>query len=124
MRAVRQSTHTPIPSPVTTFREHPFETPTPKSYRVWHARLNVTLMSLAGNSDWAEVMESVVSRNEESRSQFLHWARWKIAGGRVEQDPQAAEVDDLISGMPASAEANLSRGLLARGAASGPRGLS
>ena len=45
--------------------------------------------------------EAVVSRNEESRRQFLRWARWKESGGRVEQDPQAAEIDDLISGMPA-----------------------
>jgi len=41
-----------------------------------------------------------VSRNEESRRQLLQWARWKKAGGRVEQDPQAAEIDDLIAGMP------------------------
>ena len=41
-----------------------------------------------------------MSRNEESRRQLLQWARWKKAGGRVEQDPQAAEIDDLIAGMP------------------------
>ena len=41
-----------------------------------------------------------MSRNEESRRQFVHWAGWKKAGGRVDQDPQAAEIDDLIAGMP------------------------
>ena len=41
-----------------------------------------------------------MSRIEESRRQFVHWARWKKAGGTVEQDPQAAEIDDLIARMP------------------------
>ena len=42
-----------------------------------------------------------MSRNEESRRQFLQWAMWKKAGGTIEQDPQVAEIDDLIAGMPA-----------------------
>ena len=47
------------------------------------------------------VSGGVVSRIEESRRQFLRWATWKNAGGTVEQDPEAAEIDDLIAGMPA-----------------------
>jgi hypothetical protein len=42
-----------------------------------------------------------VARNEESRRYFLQWAVWKNASGTVEQDPQAAEIDELIAGMPA-----------------------
>jgi hypothetical protein len=42
-----------------------------------------------------------VSRIEESRRQFLKWAMWKKAGGTIEQDPHAAEIDNLIAGMPA-----------------------
>ena len=42
-----------------------------------------------------------MSSIEESRRRFLQWAMWKKVGGTVEQDPEAAEVDDLIAGMPA-----------------------
>ena len=72
----------------------------PKRHAVPHPRPRVTRMSLtaisAGPSDGG-----VVSRIEESRRQFLLWAMWKKAGGTVAQDPQAAEIDDLIAGMPA-----------------------
>jgi hypothetical protein len=43
-----------------------------------------------------------VSLIEESRRQFLLWARWKKEGGTVEQDPEAAEIDRLIAAMPDS----------------------
>ena len=62
-----------------------------------------------------EMSEGVVSRNEESRRQFLKWAVWKRAGGTVEQDPQAAEIDDLITGMPAALKQTLMEVYLQRG---------
>jgi hypothetical protein len=41
-----------------------------------------------------------VSRIEVSSNYFLQWALWKRGGGTVEQDPQSAEIDELIAGMP------------------------
>ena len=54
-------------------------------------------------------------RNEESRRQFVHWAGWKKAGGRVDQDPQAAEIDDLIAGMPTPLKQTLAQVYLQSG---------
>ena len=56
-----------------------------------------------------------MSRNEESRRQFVHWAGWKKAGGRVDQDPQAAEIDDLIAGMPTPLKQTLAQVYLQSG---------
>ena len=56
-----------------------------------------------------------MSRNEESRRQFVHWAGWKKAGGRVDQDPQAAEIDDLIASMPAPLKQTLAQVYLQSG---------
>jgi hypothetical protein len=50
-----------------------------------------------------------MSRNEESRRQFVHWAKWKDAGGRVDQDRLAAEIDDLIAGMPTPLKQTLAK---------------
>ena len=90
-------------APHIAFREHPLEPPKlPQGGTgLRHPRPSAARKSLTGNSAWTEMSEGVVSRNEESRRQFLRWAMWKKAGGTVEQDPQAAEIDDLIAGMPA-----------------------
>src|SRR3954470_2685655 len=65
-----------------------------------HPRPSAVRKCCTGHSDRTWDSEGVMSRNEESRRQFEHWAGWKKAGGRVDQDPQAAEIDDLIAGMP------------------------
>ena len=74
--------------------------------------------SLTGIPGRTEMSEGVVSRNEESRRLFLQWAMWKVAGGTVEQDPQAAEIDDLIAGMPAPLKQTLVEVYLQRGGCS------
>ena len=74
--------------------------------------------SLTGIPGRTEMSEGVVSRNEESRRLFLQWAMWKVAGGTVEQDPQAAEIDDLIAGMPAPLKQTLAEVYLQRGGCS------
>ena len=56
-----------------------------------------------------------MSRIEESRRQFVLWAGWKKAGGRVDQDPQAAEIDDLIASMPAPLKQTLAQVYLQSG---------
>jgi len=56
-----------------------------------------------------------MSRIEESRRQFVLWAGWKKAGGRVDQDPQAAEIDDLIAGMPTPLKQTLAQVYLQSG---------
>ena len=57
-----------------------------------------------------------MSRNEESRRQFAHWAGWIKAGGRVDQDSQAAEIDALIAGMPTPVKQTLAEVYLHGGA--------
>jgi hypothetical protein len=63
-----------------------------------------------------------VARIEESRRHFLQWAVWRNVGGTVEQDPQAAEIDELIAGMPAPLKQTLAEVYLQGGARSEPAG--
>ena len=61
-----------------------------------------------------------MSRNEESRRQFVHWAVWIKAGGRVDQDPQAAEIDALIASMPTPVKQTLAEVYLQGGGPNEP----
>ena len=63
-----------------------------------------------------------MTRDEESRRHFLQWAVWKNAGGTIEQDPHAAEIDDLIAGMPAPLRQTLVEVYLQGGEQSGRSG--